>query len=88
MALPATIRKKYTTHLLEITGAAKQLLITFEYDQSLIDGPPFSLNSNEVNQHYKAAYEVERLQRVSVPSGLKGICAATEHVWLLNPAMS
>lgn len=87
VALPATIRKKYTTHLLEIADAAKQLLITFEYDQSLMDGPPFSLNRDELNQHYKAAYKVERLKSVSVPGGLKGICAATEHVWLLNPAM-
>jgi len=84
VALPEEMRKKYTRHLLEITGSAKQLLITFEYDQSLIDGPPFSINSDEVNRHYKGTYSLERIESLSVAGGLKGICAATEHVWLLK----
>jgi thiopurine S-methyltransferase len=84
VALPEEMRNKYTKHLLEITGTARQLLITFEYDQSLIDGPPFSLNSDEVNRHYKGAYSLECIESLSVPGGLKGKCAATEHVWLLK----
>ncbi len=84
VALPEEMRKKYTKHLLEITGIAEQLLITFEYDPSLMGGPPFSLNSEEVNQHYKGAYALTLLESISVPGGLKGICAATEHIWLLK----
>ena len=84
VALPEEMRKQYTKHLLEITGTAWQLLITFEYDQSLIDGPPFSLNSDEVNRHYKGAYSLECIESLSVLGGLKGLCAATEHVWLLK----
>ncbi len=84
VALQEEMRNKYTKHLLEITGTAKQLLITFEYDQNLMDGPPFSLNSDEVNRHYKEAYNLELLESLSVPGGLKGICSATEHVWLLK----
>ena len=84
VALPEEMRKKYTKHLLEITGTAQQLLITFEYDQSLMDGPPFSLNSDEVNRHYKDVYNLALLESISVPGGLKGICAAIENIWLLK----
>ena len=84
VALPEEMRKRYTKHLLEITGTAEQLLITFEYDQSLMGGPPFSLNSDEVNRHYKGAYNLVLLESISVPDGLKGVCPATEHIWLLK----
>lgn len=40
-ALPACIRKHYTSHLMNITDTAPQLLITYEYDQLLIDGRRF-----------------------------------------------
>ena len=84
VALPEDMRKRYTKHLLAITGAAKQLLITFEYDQRLINGPPFSINTAEVNQHYEDVYNLLLLDSKSVSGGLKGICAATEHSWLLT----
>jgi len=84
VALPEDIRKRYSKHLLDITNAAEQLLITFEYDQSLMGGPPFSINSDEVNRRYKDAYDLSLLASKSVTGGLKGVCAATEHIWLLT----
>lgn len=84
VALPEEMRKRYTKHLLEITGVAEQLLITFEYDQTLMEGPPFSLSNDEVNRHYKDAYNVVRLESIAVPGGLKGMCKATENIWLLE----
>ncbi len=33
VALPAGIREQYTSHLIDVTGAAPQLLVTLEYDQ-------------------------------------------------------
>ncbi|KHE91727.1 MAG: thiopurine S-methyltransferase [Candidatus Scalindua rubra] len=84
VALPEEMRKRYTKHILEITDTADQILITFEYDQSLMDGPPFSLNSDEISRHYKDAYNLALLESISVPGGLKGICAATESIWLLK----
>jgi thiopurine S-methyltransferase len=84
VALPKETRNRYARHLLEITDTAEQLMISFEYDQSLMDGPPFSVNSDEVNRHYKDAYKIKLLESISIPDGLKGICAATENVWLLK----
>jgi len=84
VALPDDMRKRYSKHLVAITKKAKQLLITFEYDQSLIGGPPFSISSDEVNHHYKEAYNLTLLESKSVVGGLKGVCPAIEHIWLLH----
>jgi thiopurine S-methyltransferase len=84
VALPQEMRSRYAKHLLEITDKANQLMIAFEYDQSLMDGPPFSVNSDEVNRHYKDAYNIKLLESTSIPGGLKGKCAATENAWLLK----
>ncbi|MBY0483503.1 thiopurine S-methyltransferase [Nitrosomonas sp.] len=84
VALPACIRKHYTSHLMNITGTAPQLLITYEYDQLLMDGPPFSVNQDEVKQHYGTSYQLESVGSKNVAGGLKGKVASTETAWLLR----
>lgn len=85
VALPHEMRIRYAAHLMEITQRARQLLITYEYLQSQMDGPPFSVSTEEVQRHYGDAYEVMRLASTAVPGGLKGQCAALENLWLLRP---
>jgi len=84
VALPVEMRDRYTTHLMEITNKALQLLVTYEYDQNLMDGPPFSISSKEINQHYGDSYDLTLIASKEVPGGLKGICAAQECFWLLT----
>jgi thiopurine S-methyltransferase len=84
VALPEKVRKRYTAHLMALTSDAPQLLITYEYDQSLMEGPPFSISNEEVNRHYRESYEVSMILSADVPGGLKGKCAARENVWLLR----
>lgn len=84
VALPDDMRKRYTAHLIEITQTAPQLLICFEYDQSVVAGPPFSIHSEEVQQHYQATYALTPLANVSVDGGLRGKYPAQEQVWLLK----
>lgn len=84
VALPEQIRSRYTAHLMEITNKAPQLLITFEYDQALMEGPPFSIGSGEVYRHYRDSYDLAPATSASVAGGLKGKCPATEDVWLLR----
>jgi len=84
VALPADMRKQYVAHLMQITGAAPQLLISYVYDQSKIDGPPFSVNEDEVRRHYGAAYQLTPVEIKDVAGGLKGKVASTETVWLLQ----
>lgn len=84
VALPASMREKYSSHLMHITGAAPQLLITYEYNQSQMDGPPFSVNEDEVKQLYAAAYRLESAESKIIAGGLKGKVASTETAWLLH----
>lgn len=84
VALPKEIRIQYAAHLIEITDKAPQLLVTYEYDQNLMEGPPFSISTEEVNQHYSDSYDVSLLASTDISGGLKGICAAKENVWLLQ----
>jgi len=85
VALPEGIRGQYAAHVAGITGTAPQLLVTFEYDQTAMNGPPFSLSEAEVRTHYGAVYEVSVLADADVPGGLKGLCPATEKALLLTP---
>lgn len=84
VAMPSHLRGKYSDTLIQITNRAPQLVICFEYDQSLMDGPPFSVNAAEIASHYAAMYELKSLEKVEVPGGLKGVCAAKEQVWCLS----
>lgn len=84
VALPEEMRKRYTAHLMEITHTAPQLLISYVYDQTQMDGPPFSVSNEEINQHYRDAYDLNLLASANLPEGMKGKCAAIENVWLLS----
>ncbi len=84
VALPEDLRPRYAAHVHAITGGARQLLICFEYDQSVMPGPPFSVDAAEVERVHSPRYRLTRLAAVPVEGGLKGRCPATETVWLLR----
>jgi len=85
VALPEDMRKRYTAHLMAITQKAMQLLICFEYDQTIHAGPPFSISKVEVNEHYHNIYAVQLLASHMMADGLKGKFPATEMVLQLTP---
>ena len=87
VALPTEMRQRYTKHLIEITDNASQLLISFEYDQTLLAGPPFAITNKEINQHFQAVYDITLLASEAVDGGLKGKCEAVENVWLLTKSL-
>jgi len=84
VALPEDMRRRYASHLVEIAGSAPQLVICFTYDQRLVDGPPFSVDADEMRRHYAGTYALQALEQVDVPGGLKGKYPATETAWLLT----
>lgn len=84
VALPEPMRARYAAHLVELTQAAPQLLITFEYDQTHHKGPPFSVEASEVAAHYDAGYRLDHAETRDVQGGLKGVCPAQESVWLMK----
>lgn len=85
VALPDTMRLQYTRHLTSLTGQAPQLLITFDYDQHAMPGPPFSVPAQWVHTAYASAYQPLLLQDSPVKGGLKGRCPAHVQVWQLLP---
>ena len=84
VAIPETMRSRYAAHLTGITRGASQLLICFEYDQSRMAGPPFSIDDWEIRRLYGDHFDLTLLARVEVPGGLKGKCPAKETAWLLK----
>ena len=84
IALPNSMREQYSQHLLTITHGAKQLLICLEYDQELMNGPPFSITEREVFEYYSKSHSITRLESRSITGGFKGEIPATDTVWLLT----
>jgi thiopurine S-methyltransferase len=85
VAFADDMRGRYAAHLADIAGLASQLLISFDYDQSLLDGPPFSVTGEEIARLYRDMYDPVQLASVAVDGGLKGKCPAQETVWRLTP---
>lgn len=84
VAMPAKTRHRYADHLMAITGKAPQLLITYEYDQVLMEGPPFSVGSQQVQHYYAGSYDVKLVEHKGVPGGVKGKIESIEAAWLLQ----
>ncbi len=63
VALPEKQRYHYADHLLRIIpDGAQILLLTLEYPQERVAGPPFSVSAEEVTIHFEERCAVERLQ--------------------------
>jgi len=76
VALPEAMRQQYVEKLADtLPEAASILLITLEYNQQLMSGPPFSVTDNEVLQLYKPFFNIERLAERDIidnEQGFKG----------------
>ena len=66
IALPEDMRRKYSKHLGKLIGTADIYLICMEYDQSKMQGPPFSVSEVEVENHYLKKYQIEKLETVDL----------------------
>ena len=63
IAMELTDRPRYYEHMISIIPqASSMLLITLEYDQSEMLGPPFSVPTDEVIEHYKNTFSIDLLE--------------------------
>jgi thiopurine S-methyltransferase len=83
VALPLELRQRYVKLLDTLAGNAPQLLITLAYDQTLVDGPPFSVTAAEVREHHPQQ-EPKLLASHFQPTGLKDRYPVTESVWAIR----
>lgn len=59
IALPESMRRRYTAHVQTLVApGATGLVITFEYPQEQMKGPPFSVTEAELRAHY-AGVDIE-----------------------------
>lgn len=82
VALPSEIRKNYTLLLVSITNNAPQLIITYEYEQNLMEGPPFSVKESQLKAYYNDYYNL-RLLEVVKPKAFNKL-DISEAVWSLS----
>lgn len=63
VALPASMRSNYAQIIKSsLKKGGKCLLILYEYDQSKMEGPPFSIDANEVKKLYEEDLTIELLE--------------------------
>ncbi len=69
VALPEAMRKDYVKLLARhLPASVKMLLVTLEYDQTAMSGPPFSVTAEEVERLYSEQFTVDLLHEEDVLS--------------------
>lgn len=95
IALPADMRMKYSEEVRKLSSDTSkvdganneitpQLLLTLNYDQCKKNGPPFSINSEQLQQYYGSHYQLCELASEPASIGSAPDLKVTEHIWLLK----
>lgn len=91
VALPASMRQSYSENLVTyMVPTAAMLLVTLEYDQGEMSGPPFSVDGSEVRRLYGSACQIEMLEKNAdaltdnAKFASKGVTALSECVYRLS----
>jgi thiopurine S-methyltransferase len=67
VALPENMRSDYVKHITDLLAEGSRiLLITLEYDQSVMQGPPFSVSDNEVHSLYSDGFSIKQWHRQDI----------------------
>ena len=93
IAMDQSQRPKYIQHMNSILPVSEMLLITLDYDQEEMPGPPYSVPESEVHDHYAENYSINLLERNDVidegPRWRKvGMTWLNESVYRLTPEAS
>lgn len=90
VALPPQMRERFARHLAGILPAGTRiLLVTFDYPQEQMSGPPFAVSEAEVRALYGEAAEVRLLATEDVLDRnsrfrQRGVSRMTENIFLLT----
>jgi thiopurine S-methyltransferase len=69
VALPPDMRQRYARKLVELGSSVDNaLLITLEYDQAIVNGPPHSVPPAEVQSHFTPDWRVMEMDREQTDS--------------------
>ena len=90
IALPTEMRPNYADHLaMLVPRGTNVLLITMEYPQEEMQGPPFSVQESEVQELYDNNFEIEHLESMDILANNphfkeRGLSKLTERTFLLT----
>jgi len=90
IAMPPEIRPRYAEHLQRLLQVdSRILLITLDYDQSEMSGPPFSVKEDEVRDLFGDRFDIERTARIDVLAEnerfrQRGLTRLLEQVYVLK----
>ncbi len=83
IALPAEMRAGYVTHMASLLPAgAHILLVTMQYPEGVLQGPPFSVGNDEVQSLYREHFSIENKGTWDA-EGPRGV-AVKETVYLMT----
>ncbi len=94
VALPPEMRERYVRHLLHILPPVTQiLLVTFDYPQTEMSGPPFAVSPSEVEALYHKHAAIRLLAQENVLAQNprfqeRGLSRLHEGVFLLTPLLT
>lgn len=90
IALDATPRLRYIEKMQSIIGeSTDMMLITLDYNQAEMDGPPFAVSPAEVKRHYEQRFQIDQLQQTQILDESprwrkKGLTSLIETVYCLR----
>ena len=90
IALDEPTRARYVQWMQSIMGdKADILLITLDYDQSEMNGPPFAVSTDEVTRHYGQSFQVDTMLQTEIVDEsprwrAKGLSSLVESVYQLG----
>jgi thiopurine S-methyltransferase len=93
VALPPEMRERYAAHMIDILPpSTRMLLVTLEYPQAQMEGPPFSVPTADVERLYGRGGDVRLLTRNDVLSknqrfAERGVTALYECAYLVTVRM-
>ena len=92
IAMPPAMRPDYAAHLMAtLPDGCPILLVTMEYPETQMQGPPFPVTENELRQLFDQHYRIERLSQLDILDEAahfrdRGLSALVEKVFLLTSA--
>lgn len=90
VALPPEMRARYVRHLAQLLPSGTQvLLVTFDYPQEEMNGPPFAVSVEEVHALYAPYAEIRMLEQADILEReprfkARGVTRMQENIFLLT----
>jgi thiopurine S-methyltransferase len=90
VALPKEMRDEYAKKIIQLCGNTKQIIMTLDYDQDIMAGPPFSVPFSEVSEHYAEHFNITEVYRRDIVDleprfKAKGLPEFNQTLYVLEP---